>query len=128
MDRRSQARRIQNLRNSRHPGPFPRMTVSRVSQEWCDKQTKNIQSAAVLRHLGTHHNSSILVTDWLLQQMTAPSPTAISLKTRRSGSSRAHDHQHWTTEGKRHPGSTNPASWCVMLMAESGFGVSGMNP
>ncbi|KAK6321887.1 hypothetical protein J4Q44_G00066790 [Coregonus suidteri] len=51
------------------------------------------------------------------------------LKTRRSGSSgHAITNTGQLRSGKTLPGPTNPGSCCVMLMAESGFGVSSMNP
>ena len=59
-----------------------RATNNGAVQQWCAD-----------RHLETH-NSSVLVTEGILQQTTTPG--SYQLKTTRRGSS-GH-HQHWTTE------------------------------
>jgi hypothetical protein len=66
-------------------------------------------------------NSSVFVTDGLLQQTFH----SYQLKTRRSGSSgHAIANTGQLKSGKTLPGPMYPGSWEIMLMAESGFGVS----
>ena len=74
------------------------------------------------RPLGTHI-SSVLVTDWLLQQTTTPGSTPISYKQEEAAPVGTPSPTLDKRGGEKHPGSCR-----VMLMAESGFGVSSMTP